>query len=132
MPSDGIDFDKEIGLDAEIFGTVAVALLDAAFGVAAVAAHVPLAGGAGRTRHGIGPAHNADNEIADLDAAFRRRLLHLAERLMADHQPLLAGRSPAIVSGHDFAVGAADPERQSAHQDRAIRLWRLGNVFDTR
>src|SRR5207248_1184266 len=45
-----IDLDGELRLDAEAFGAVAVPLLDAAFGVAPVAAHVPLADGAGNAR----------------------------------------------------------------------------------
>src|SRR5665213_1015579 len=50
-----IDLDDEIRLDAELLATVTVALLDAALGVLAVAAHVPFADSAGRTRHRIGP-----------------------------------------------------------------------------
>src|SRR5262249_16639723 len=61
-----IDLDEKIGLDAEIFGAVTVAFLDAALGVAAVAAHVPLADAARGTRHRVRPAYDADNTIADL------------------------------------------------------------------
>ena len=42
----GIDLDRELGLDAKVVGSKAVPVLDAALGVAAVAAHVPFAGGA--------------------------------------------------------------------------------------
>src|SRR5262249_52931696 len=43
-PQYRVDLDREVRLDAEAFGAVAVPLLDAALGVAAVAAHVPLSG----------------------------------------------------------------------------------------
>ena len=43
---------------------IAVALLDAALRVAAVAAHVPFADRAVRARHGIGPPHDADDQVA--------------------------------------------------------------------
>ena len=48
----GVDLDGEFRLDAEALGAVAVPLLDAALGVAPVAAHVPFALGAGE--HGSG------------------------------------------------------------------------------
>src|SRR5262249_49192340 len=70
-----IDLDCEIGLDAELLGAEPVALLDAALDVAAVAAHVPLAGRAGRARDRIRPAHDTDEVVAGREAAARRRLL---------------------------------------------------------
>ena len=125
-----IDFDEEIRLDPEKLGTKAVPLLDAAFGVKAIAAHVPLADAAGGTGNGIGPAHDADDEIAGVDAAIGGRRLHDAERFMPDHQPPLARRSPTVTPGYDFAVGAADPDCHGAHQNRAVRQRWIGNVFD--
>ena len=125
-----IELDQKVRLDAEKIRAVAVALLDAALGVAAVAAHVPFADGAARARHRIGPAHDADDEIAGFEAAIGRRFLHLAERLVADDQTLLARRRPAIGAGDDLAVGAADAERQRAHQHRAVRRRRGGDIFD--
>src|SRR6185312_5281268 len=100
----GVELDQEIGLDAEEFRAVAVALLDATLGVLAVAAHVPDAGGAGRARHRIGPAHDTGHQIALGEARARRRLLDAAERFMTEDQPLLAGRRPAIVAPDDLAV----------------------------
>ncbi len=64
-----IDLDGEFGLDAEALGAIAVSFLDTALGVAPVAAHVPLAGGAGRTRLRIGPPHDADHEVARCEPA---------------------------------------------------------------
>jgi hypothetical protein len=57
------------------------------------------------------PAHDADHPIADRKAAPVRRLLDGAQRFVAQHQPLLARGSPAVLARHDFAVGAADAER---------------------
>ena len=85
-----IDLDREFRLDAEALGAVAVPLLDAALGVAAVAAHVPFAGGAGRAGLRVGPAHDADDEVAGRDLAIRGRGFHRAQRLMAEHQAPLA------------------------------------------
>src|SRR3984885_3619105 len=93
-----IELDQKFRLDAEDIRAVAVAFLDAALGITAVAAHVPLADGAGRTRHRIGPAHNADDEIAGLEPAAGRGLFYVAERLGGDPQPLLARRRPAGIS----------------------------------
>ena len=36
------------------------------------------------------------------------------------HQPVRAGRRPTILPGHDIPVGAANAERQRAHQHGAI------------
>ena len=116
-----VDLDQKVGLDTEEIRAVAVALLDAALGVAAVAAHVPLADRAVRTWHRIGPPHDADDQIAWLEAAVGRRFLHLAERLVPDHQPLLPRRRPAIGAGNDLAIGAADAKCQHPHQYRTVR-----------
>ena len=128
----GIDLDQEIGLDAKELGAVAVALLDAAFGVAAVAAHVPLVDGARGTRNRIRPPYDADDMIAGLHAATGGRLLHTAERFMTDHQPVFARWSPAIRAGDDLTVRAANTERERTHQHCAVRLRRVGNVFEPR
>src|SRR5262249_45898087 len=117
-PERGVELDGEFGLDAKLLGAVTVALLDAALDVAAVAAHVPLADRAGRARHRIGSAHDADDQVAGLEAAVRRRLLHAPERLVSEHETLLAGRRRAVLSGDDLAIGAADAERERARQDR--------------
>ena len=130
MPRARVDLDGEFRLDAEALGAVAVALLDAALGVASVAAHVPLAGGAGEARLRIGPAHDADDEVAGHQAATRRRRLDRAERFVAEHQARLAGRSKAVSTVEDFAVGAAHAECQRAHQYRAVRRGRLGDVVE--
>src|SRR5881628_1002703 len=84
--SERIDLDREVRLDAEALRTVAVPLLDAALGIAAIAAHVPFAGSAGRTRHRIGPAHDADHAVADGKTAACGRPFDRAEGLVAKNK----------------------------------------------
>ena len=90
-----VELDREIMLDAELLGAIAVALLDAALGILSVAAHVPFAGGACRTGHRIGPAHDADHEIAGRKAASGRRLFDTAEQFMADDETLPPPTAPS-------------------------------------
>ena len=87
-PSAGSSLTAKSRLDAELLGAIAVALFDAALGVEPVAAHVPFADGAGRTRHRIGTAHDADHEIAARKAAALRRFFDAAERLVPEDQTL--------------------------------------------
>ena len=115
--------------EAELFGTIAVALLDAALGILAVAAHVPFAGGTSGTRHGIGAAHDADHEIAGRKAGIGGRLLDAAEQFMANDETLSPRRGPAIVAFDDFAVGTANAERQRAHQNIAVAWRRRRDLF---
>ena len=64
------------------------------------------------------------------EAAPVRRLEHPAERLVAEDQPLLAGRRPAVVAGDDLAVGAADAERDPVDQQLVRARLGLGHVDD--
>ena len=70
-------------------------------------------------------AHDADDVIAGLEAAIRRRLAHAAERLVAEDQPLRARAAPRRIAGDDLAIGAADAERERIDQDRAFGRRRL-------
>ena len=63
-------------------------------------------------------------------AATGRRRDHLAIRLVAEHQPLAAGGRFAIGAGDDFAVCAADAERQRANENRALRVRWLRDVIE--
>jgi len=51
---------------------------------------------------------------------------------VADDQSFRAGRGPAVIARYDFAIGAADAERQRAHEDRTIRTRRLGDILHAR
>src|SRR3546814_2882390 len=112
MTQGWVDADRKCGLDPEVFGAVAVELLDAAFGVAAVRAHVPLARCAVAAGHRIWPADDPDRPVPDGEAGAGRRLLDLPDRLMSEDQPAPAWWRPAIVAGNDLSVGPADPDRQ--------------------
>jgi len=125
-----INLEDEIRLDAELLAAVTVALLDAALGVLAVAAHIPFANGAGGARHRIGPPHDANHQIARRNAAAIRRLFDAAERFMADDEALMSGRRPAIMAIDDLVIGAANAERERAHQNRAIALRRRRHIFE--
>jgi hypothetical protein len=126
----GIDLDHEFRLDAKTLGAVAVPLLDAALGVAAIAAHVPFADGTGRARLRVGAADDTDHEVAGRDLAIRRRRFHHAQRLMAENEAPLAGRRGAVGAHEDFAVGRAYPERARTHQDGAVRQRRFGYLVE--
>src|SRR5439155_10488636 len=115
QPERRIDLDGELRLEPISLRAIAVALLDAALGVAAVAAHIPFADRACGTRNRIRTAYDADDEVAADEARPVRRLLDDAERLVAEHEPALAGRSPAVFSRYDFAVGTAYAERAGAN-----------------
>src|SRR5262249_32763430 len=60
----------------------------------------------------------------------QRRLDHLAQRFVAEHEPLLAGRRFAVGAGEDLAVGPAHAERPGPHQDRALLRRRIGHVVE--
>ena len=103
--------------------------LDAALGVAAVAAEVPLPRRARTARDRVGSAHDPDDEVAGGEAAAGRRLGDAAQRLVAEHQPLGAGRRLAVVAAHDLGVGAADAERDAVDEQRALLGGRLGHLL---
>src|SRR5712691_9153306 len=126
-----VDLDGEFRLDAEVVGAVAVPLLDAALGVAAVAAHVPFAGGARRAGNRIGPPHHADHKVAGGKSAAARRLQDAAERLMAEHEARVAGRRLPVKSGDDLAIGAAHAKRESFGQNRAIAQRRFRHLVQS-
>src|SRR6185312_7324032 len=124
-----IDLDQEGRLHAEMLGAIAVTLLDAALGVEPVAAHVPRILRASRTRHGVGPPHDPRDEVSFGEAGAFGRVEHTAERFMSKDEAILPGRRPAIESGGNFAIGAANTERERLHQHRAFARRRLGDGF---
>ena len=122
--------DREFRFEPETFGAEAMPLLDAALGIAAVTAHVPFADGAGRARHRIGSAHDADHEVSGRHAASRWCRLDPAERFVPEHQPWLTGRRKPIGSGQDFPIRAAHSQRHRANQNCAVRRRRLRHVVE--
>src|SRR4051794_24702942 len=81
-----IDADGEVRLEAKTLAEEAVTLLDAAFGIKTIGAHVPLADGTVGARLWIGTADDADNEVAGLERAAARRFADTPERFVADDQ----------------------------------------------
>src|ERR687886_322072 len=50
----------------------------------------------------VGMAHDPGDQVARGQLAALGRLQHAAERLVAEHQPLVAGRRPAVVAVDDL------------------------------
>jgi hypothetical protein len=63
------------------------------------------------------------------EAASRTRIDHPAERLVAQHQPVLARRRPAVLALGDLRVGAAHANCHGLDQHRPVTLVRLGSVL---
>jgi hypothetical protein len=120
-----IDLHQETRRGAPALGGEPVGLLDAALGVATVATHVPFAERAIQARHRVGMSHDADDHVADAEAAVRGRIHDTAERFVAEHQPLVAGASFTVSTVDQLAVGPAHADREGAHQDRALLARRL-------
>src|SRR5208337_2295554 len=95
---------------------VAVNLFNAALGILAVATHIPFSDRAIRAGYGIGAAHDADHEIAFLQATRRVRLQHATERLVPEYEPFFAGRRPAILALRDLNIGSADADGDGLHE----------------
>jgi hypothetical protein len=110
-----IDLDCIVRLDLETLGTEAIALLDTPFGKPAVLAHVPFTDSACRTRHGIGPSHNTDNEVLAFKPRTARSLLHPAERFVSKDEAFLSRLCRPIFACNDFSVGPADAKRHRLH-----------------
>src|SRR5690606_32624242 len=123
----GVDLHRVIRLGPPTLPREPVPLLDAAFRVLAVEAHVRLTCGAGRARHWVGSAHQPDDEVAGLELR-RAALDDPAERLMPQDQPIVRTGSLAILPAHDLPVGPADAhgERLDEHLSLArIWLWKI-------
>jgi hypothetical protein len=106
-----VDFHRVLRLDPPALGHEAVDLLDAALGVLAVAAHVPLPHRTVGAGDGVGAPDDAHHEIALLQSSCEPGVEHAAQRLVAENQAGLAGRGPAVLPLDDLGVGAADADR---------------------
>jgi hypothetical protein len=112
----GVNRDRKVLLEGHELGAVAVKCLDAPFGVAAVAAHVPLRAGAAGARLGIRPAHDAGHQLPGLERRPVRRLAHAPQQLMTEDQLVALRRRLAVAPVDDLPVGAADTEPQRLDQ----------------
>src|SRR5688500_8641622 len=74
----------ELRFQSEPLASKSVALLDAAFRVAAIATHVPFTGGAIAARYGIGAAHDSGDEIAGTQVRPGWRFEYAPDRLVAE------------------------------------------------
>jgi hypothetical protein len=72
----GIDFHQVLRVNTVPVGRVPVAGLDSPLRVPAVEAHVPVADGACRAGDGVGPPHDADNQVGRRKSGVCRGLDH--------------------------------------------------------
>jgi len=71
-------------------------------------------------------AHGRDDKITWLEALDRGSgRYHLGQRLMADHQVVIAWRGRPVLERADLPVGAADADVEHPQQD----LVRLGDPW---
>ena len=127
-PERRIDLHGEFRRDAPALGAEAVQSLDAVLGVLPVAAHVPLAGRAGRAGNRIGMAHDADDVIAGLEIGLLRRLNARGRATRGRGSTVVTVRRLAVFARDDLAIGAAYAERERLHQQRAVRRRRLRHI----
>ena len=116
-----VELHERIGLRPVPLPHEPVERLDAVLGVLAVPAEVPLAGGAAVARYGIRPPHDADDIVALRQAGPIGCLGHATDRLVPEHQPLVARRRPSVLAGGDLEIGAADSDRDASRRGRARR-----------
>src|SRR5579883_2657429 len=108
FPEPGIEAHCESGFDAPPFGAEAVALLNTAFSVFSVAAHIPFADGTGNAGFGIGMAHDAGDQIAFFKAAGSRSLFDAAERFVPENEAVTTWGRPSVLGRDEFEIGAAN------------------------
>ncbi len=128
----GVDADGVVRLHGPQFGAVAVAALDAALLVAAVAAHVELAVRAGAAGLGVGAAHHARDQVAGAEPAAVRGVFHPAQRLVAEDQPVPALGRLSVLPAGDLPVGAAHAQREPADEEFAGGRGRLVDLLRAR
>ena len=130
-PRLAVDPDDVLGLDPPPLGHEAVRLLDAALGVAAVGAHVPLADRTVRARHRVRPSHDAHDMVSHRQPGGPR-VEHPAEGLVAEDQPLLTRWRPPVVSARDLRIRAADADGQGFDDHRTQLGAGLGDIVEPR
>ena len=125
----GSTFMTYSGSIAPALGHEPVDLLDAALGVLAVPAHVPLSHRAVRTGHRIGTPDDADDKVTLFEPAARARVHHPAEGFVAEHEACLARRGPTVLPLHDLDIGPADPDGDGFDEYRTFTHIGLRNFF---
>jgi hypothetical protein len=110
-------------MNAVALAGIAVPRFDPPLGVPAVGAHIPVPRRASRAGDGVGPAHNADDQVPGGKPGPRCRLGHPAQRLVPDDETFLTGRRPPVATADDLQIGATDANRTRLDQDRPV-TWR--------
>jgi hypothetical protein len=123
-----VDLHREARIEAIALGREARETLDAAFRVAAVAAHVPFADRAARARDGIWPANDADDPVARLQAALGWGGEDPADGLVSEGEPRLPGRGLAELAAEDLPIGAAHADGMGLDEDVAVGGGGVGQL----
>ncbi len=123
---------RELWLDAKSLGAITIAMLDAALGIKAVAAHVPFAAGARRAWNRVRPTNNADHEIAGNDPALSGRGQYTPQRLVPQDEPFPARRRGSVSARHDITIGPAHTDHQRVHEHSAVGIRGFWNIIQSR
>jgi hypothetical protein len=83
------------------------------------------------TRHGVGSSHDADDQIAALEAAVRRRFEHAAERLVTENEALAPRWRPAVLAANDLEISPADTHGQAFDEELAGAWSHVAELVDT-
>lgn len=131
MSQSGVDLDRIRRFHAEALGPIAVARLDAAFGIEAVAAHVPFSDGTIGARNRIRTPNDSNDEVTAGETGIVWRLEHAADGFMSDDESISARGRPPVPTRYDLGIGTTDPDREGVYQ-QATRLDRwLRDVPET-
>ena len=130
-PQRGRHLDEVLRLDAVALRRKPMTFFDPAFGVSAIAAHVPLVDRAIRTRDRIGPSDDSDDAISALEVASGRRVDDLAQRLVSQDESLTSRGRPAVGAPDDFEIRSAYADGQRFDQHRAVRPRRFRDLVES-
>ena len=111
-----------------MLASVTVKLLDAALGIATVAAHVPLAYRTIRAGLGIGTANDSNNEVAWFHTTASRSVQNTSQRFVAKNETILPGRGPAVAAANDLYICAAHAHSKRPDEHATVAQIRLGHL----
>ncbi|KAF5048840.1 hypothetical protein DSECCO2_445860 [anaerobic digester metagenome] len=128
-PEIGVYFHRVLGFDPPPLGHEPVDLLDAAFSVEAVGAHIPLPDRTVRAGDRVGAPDDSHHQIPGFQPRPRSGIDDAAERLVPQNEPRFARRRPTVFSRYDLGIGPADADGDRFHEHRAVPHIRFGDVL---
>jgi len=124
-----VNFHRVLRLNSPTLRHEPINLLDAAFSVLAVAAHVPFTHSAVWARNWIGTPNDADDQIALLESGRWISFQDAAEGLMTKYETCLVRRRPSVFPFDNFDVSTADSNCDGFYEYRALtNIW-LRDLF---